>query len=137
MIKGLGKLPSHFSAGLKISAVFPCRFSFHLQPKFPRGFPPPTTKIPGDSPQNPRDFARWVFSSSSSIFLLVSEFPQNFQHLLLVLCLFINLSSGKTGFGRLSGGFYYNRGSLPSTVSQYVDFKPTFTLYRLSAIQVK
>ena len=79
----------------------------------------------------------FFFSSSSSIFLLVSEFPQNFQHLLLVLCLFINLSSGKTGFGRLSGGFYYNRGSLPSTVSQYVDFKPTFTLYRLSAIQVK
>ena len=47
-----------FYPDLKISPEFLCGFLFHLQPKFPRGFPPPTTKIPGDSPQNPRDFAR-------------------------------------------------------------------------------
>ena len=44
----------------KIYAEFPCGFSFYLQPKFPRGFPPPTTRIPGDSQRNPQDFARWV-----------------------------------------------------------------------------
>ena len=58
MFTGLGKLS--FNPDLKISPEFLRGFSFHLQPKFPRGFPPPTTKIPGDSPRNPRDFARWV-----------------------------------------------------------------------------
>ena len=57
MFTSLGKLPSHFN--FKISPEFPRGFSFHLQPKFPCGFPPPATKIPGDSLQNPRDFARW------------------------------------------------------------------------------
>ena len=59
MFSGLGKLPSHFNADLKISPQSPRGFLFHLQPKFPRGYPPPTTKIPGDSPRNLRDFARW------------------------------------------------------------------------------
>ena len=61
MFTGLAKLSSHFNPDLKISHEFPCGFSFHLQPKFPRGFPPPTTTILGDSPQNPRDTARWVY----------------------------------------------------------------------------
>ena len=43
----------------KFSPKFPCGFPFHLQPKFLRGFPPPTNIIPGDSPRNPWDFARW------------------------------------------------------------------------------
>ena len=60
MFTGLGKLSSHFNPNLKISPEFLRGFSFHLQPKFPRGFPPPTTKIPGDSPWKPRDFARWA-----------------------------------------------------------------------------
>ena len=64
MFTGLGKLPSHFNPDLNISPEFPRGFSFHLQPKFPRGFPPPTTAIPGDSPQNPRDFARWAYRIS-------------------------------------------------------------------------
>ena len=51
MFKGLGKLPSHFNRDLKISPEFPRGFSFHLQPKFPCGFPP-TTTIPEDSLQN-------------------------------------------------------------------------------------
>ena len=38
----LGKLPSHLNPDLKISPEFPRGFSFHLQPKFPREFPPPT-----------------------------------------------------------------------------------------------
>ena len=67
MFTGLGKLSSRFNPDLKISPEFLRGFSFHLQPKFPRGFPPPTTKIPGDSPQNPRDFARWELSSKLPI----------------------------------------------------------------------
>ena len=54
---GLGKLPSHFKLDLKTSPKFPREFSFYLQPKFPRGFPPPTTTISGDSQFNPRDVA--------------------------------------------------------------------------------
>ena len=59
MLTGLGKLPSHFNPNLKISPEFPRGFLFHFQPKFPRGFHPPTTTIPWDTPQNPREFARW------------------------------------------------------------------------------
>ena len=54
-----GKLPSHFNPDLKNFSEFPFGFSFHLQPKYPRGFPPPTITIPGDSPRNPQNFARW------------------------------------------------------------------------------
>ena len=50
---------SHFNPGLKISLEFPRGFSFRLLPKFPHGFPPPATTIPGDYPCNPRDFACW------------------------------------------------------------------------------
>ena len=47
-----------FKHQFKNSPEFPSGFSFHLHPKFPHGFPPPpTTTIPGDSPQNPQDFA--------------------------------------------------------------------------------
>ena len=64
MFTGYGKLPSHFNYVLNISPEFTRGFSFHLQPKFPRGFPPPTTTIPGDSPRNPRDFARWAAANN-------------------------------------------------------------------------
>ena len=47
MFAGLGKLPSHFKPNLQTSAEFPHGFSFHLQTKFSRGFPPPTIAIPG------------------------------------------------------------------------------------------
>ena len=65
MFTGLGKLPSHFNLDLNISPELPRGLSFHLQPKFPSGFPPPTTTIPGDSPQNPRDFTRLVLTDTS------------------------------------------------------------------------
>ena len=53
------RVPSHFHPDLKFPE-FLCEFSFHLEPTFPRYFHPPTTNIPGDSPQNPCDFARRV-----------------------------------------------------------------------------
>ena len=52
-----------FQPQFENSPEFPHGFSFHLQPKFPHGFSPPTTTIPGDSPQNPWDIARWVGSN--------------------------------------------------------------------------
>ena len=48
MYTGLGKLPSHFNPILKFPLNF--RMDSRLQPKFPCGFSPPTTTIPGDSP---------------------------------------------------------------------------------------
>ena len=74
MFTGLGKLSSHLNPNLKISPEFLRGFSFHLQPKFPRGFPPPTTKIPGDSPENPRDFARWEHSHARMIARSTTQF---------------------------------------------------------------
>ena len=56
MFTGFGKLPSHFNPDLKISPEFPRVLSFHLQAKFPRGFPPQQPQ----SPRNPQDFARWA-----------------------------------------------------------------------------
>ena len=46
-----------FQPQFKISPEFPHGLLFHLQPKLPGGFPPPTITIPGGSPRNPRDFA--------------------------------------------------------------------------------
>ena len=44
--------------------IFPLNFHvdscFTYNPNFQCGYPPPTTKIPGDSPQNLLDFARWA-----------------------------------------------------------------------------
>ena len=65
IITGLGKFPSHFNPDLKIFHQFLRGFSFHLQPKFPCGFPPQTTTIPVDSPRNQRDFARWEITPKS------------------------------------------------------------------------
>ena len=59
MFTGLGKTSLSFQQGFENSPEFPSGFSFHLQPKFPHGFPPPKTTSLGDPPLNPRDFARW------------------------------------------------------------------------------
>ena len=68
-----GETSLSFQPDLKISPEFPREISFHLQPKFPRWFPPPTTTILGDSSQNPRDFARWVMSLHCCEKLLITN----------------------------------------------------------------
>ena len=69
MFTGLGNFPSDFNRNLKISPEFPREFSFHLQPKFTRGFPPSTTTIPRDSLRNLQDFARWVHTDTCGLTL--------------------------------------------------------------------
>ena len=79
MFTGLRKLPSRFNPNLKISAEFPRGFFFDLQLKFPRGFPPPTTTIPGDSQQNPQDVARWVRFTLQNLCLTRQEMKSGSQ----------------------------------------------------------
>ena len=74
MFTGLGKLPTHWNRNLKVSPEFPRGSSSHLQPKFPRGFPLPTTTIPGDSPQNLRDFARWGLFGWTALKIIIFSF---------------------------------------------------------------
>mgnify|MGYP001802739646 CR=1 FL=1 len=59
MCTSLANLSSHFNPDLKFFPESLHRFSFHMQTKFLRGVPQPTTTIPGDSLQNLQDFARW------------------------------------------------------------------------------